>query len=152
MDSKDFNEVLANIQLLRNEVDEKLAERLKLDLLERIYKRLYSFDCNECNKVINELDDQVRELRNKKGLLDKEELKQHIKKIEAMKLHLQKEHKLVPEGYYTSIYISIGVSLGLIFGLTLFHNVALGLPIGMAVGVGVGSGLDADAKKKGKVI
>ena len=152
MDSKDFNEILANIQLLRNEVDEKLAERLKLDLLERIYKRLYSFDCNECNKYLNELDDQVRELRNKRGLLDKEELKQHTKKIEAMKLHLQKDHKLVPEGHYTSIYISIGVSLGLIFGLTLFHNLALGLPIGMAVGVGVGSGLDADAKKKGKVI
>ncbi|WP_443659185.1 hypothetical protein [Clostridium algidicarnis] len=152
MDSKDFNEILANIQLLRNEIDEKLAGRLKLDLLERIYKRLYSFDCNECNKYLNELDDQVRELRNKRGLLDKQELKQHTKKIEAMKLHLQKEHKLVPEGHYTSIYISIGVSLGLIFGLTLFHNLALGLPIGMAVGVGVGSGLDADAKKKGKVI
>ena len=152
MDSETFNEIIENIQLLKHKADEKLAGKLKLDLLERIAKKLYSFDCPECNKILNELDAPVRDLRDKIDSLDKQELKKHNKKIESIKLHLQREHQLVPKGYYTSIYMSMGTSFGLIFGLIFFDNLALGLSIGLAIGVAVGAGMDADAKKKDKLI
>jgi hypothetical protein len=48
--------------------------------------------------------------------------------------HLQKEHKLIAEGYYLAIFMSIGLSMGVAFGLTIFDNIGLGIPIGIVSG------------------
>lgn len=152
MDNRNYNQILEKIARLNDEIDDKQAKKLELDLLKRITIRLQSFDCTECANYLSELRGYINYLDKNKNSLEKQELKKYRKIKEKIKTHLQKEHGLVPEGYYLSIYMSIGMSIGLVFGLIVFDNLALGLPIGLAIGVAIGSGIDADYKKKGKTI
>lgn len=76
----------------------------------------------------------------------------HNTKVNKFSTHLQKQHKLLPQGHYLGIYMSLGVSIGVVFGLTIFDNIALGIPIGIGMGIAIGTGLDADAKKKGQTL
>ena len=152
MDNRNDNQILEKISRLKDEIDDKLAKVLELDLLKQLTIRLQSFDCAECANYLSELSGSIHYLDEKKNSLEKQDFKKHRKMIENMKTHLQKEHGLIPEGYYLSIYMSIGMSIGLIFGMIVFDNLALGLPIGLAIGVAIGSGIDADCKKKGKTI
>ena len=152
MNNKNYKKILEKIARLNDEIDDKQAKTLELDLLKRIIIRLQAFDCTECANNLSELSGYVNYLDENKNSLEKQELKEYRKIIEEIKTHLQKEHGLVPQGYYLSVYMSIGMSIGLVFGLTVFDNLALGLPIGMAIGIAIGSGIDADYKKKGKII
>ena len=152
MDNRNYNEILEKIARLNDEIDNKQAKTLDLDLLKRIIIRLQSFDCNECTNYLSEMNEFVNYLNGNINSLEKQKLKEFWKTIEEIKTHLQKEHGLVPEGYYQSIYMSLGMSIGLLFGLTIFDNLAMGLPIGMSIGLAIGAGIDADYKKKGKTI
>jgi F0F1-type ATP synthase assembly protein I len=147
-----YNQILEKIDGLNDEIDDKQAKTLELDLLKRITIRLHSFDCTECANYLSEMCEYIDYLDENKNSLEKQKLKDYRKIIEEIKTHLQKEHGLIPEGYYLSIYMSIGMSIGLVFGLTVFDNLAMGLPIGMSIGLAIGAGIDADYKKKGKTI
>lgn len=152
MDNKNYNQIIEKIDSLTNEIDDKQAKTLDLDLLKRITIRLQSFDCAECANYLPEIGEYVNYLYENKNVLEKQRLKEYGEIIGKIETHLQNEHGLVSEGYYMSVYMSIGMSIGLVFGLTIFDNLALGLPIGMAIGIAIGSGIDADNKKKGKTI
>lgn len=152
MDNRNDNQILEKIARLNDEIDDKQRRKFQLDLLKRITIRLQSFDCTECTNCLSELSGYINYLDENKNSLEKQKLKEYRKIIEKIKTHLQKEHGLVPEGYYLSIYMSLGMCIGLVFGLNLSDNLALGLPIGLAIGISIGSGIDADYKKKGKTI
>ena len=55
MDNRNYNEILEKIARLNDEIDNKQAKTLDLDLLKRIIIRLQSFDCNECTNYLSEI-------------------------------------------------------------------------------------------------
>lgn len=151
MEHKEFERTLERTKALNGKMDDKLVKSLELDLLERIIGRLHSFDCAACTEFLSELNTHIAYFEQHDDP-EKQQVKEYRKTIADIKAHLQKEHNLVLEGFYMSIFMSVGMSIGLTLGLTLFDNLALGLPIGMSIGLAVGVGLDADMKKKGRTI
>lgn len=147
------DKLITKIEDLRNSLGEKTSRKLELDKCNRLVKRLniLSSECEKCYQDFIDLEKHITELADKTDQLTKTDFKQHSQKLESISSHLLKEHKLVSKDYYLSIYMSLGLSIGLIFGL-LFDNLSLGLPIGLGIGVAIGAGLDADVKKKGKII
>ncbi len=139
------------LEELKNTVDEKAAKKLGLDKCKRIIEKLYSFssDCEECDRRFNEIEKQIIQLFEKRNVLEENDFKQQKQIISSIISHLQKQHKLIPSGYYMSLFISIGSSLGVVFGFLIFDNIALGLPIGIGIGAAIGASFDEDAKKKG---
>lgn len=146
------DQILQRIDGLFSQIEGQQAKRLKLDLLKRIIIRLLSFECSGCTDHLSEMERCIDYLEINKKIVDKQKLREYRNLVEAIKTHLQKEHGLVPEGYYLSIYLSIGISVGMILGLAIFDNLAFGLPIGLSVGLAVGSGIDAMYAKKGMTI
>lgn len=133
----------------------KAANRLEINKVKRILGRTSQFldECEECRAYDIELRQSVVLLQSLPEFgFTSAEVKQYRKQLQHISSHLQKVHKLLPEGYYLAVYMSLGMSIGLVFGLTLLDNLAMGLPIGMCIGLALGAGLDADAKKKGKTI
>lgn len=149
--------LIQELRELERQLGVKASKRLDLQLVARLLQRSASFanDCATCQRHLDELQSHLHllmehvEQDHTGATIDK---KEHLSKIHLISSHLQKDHQLITDGYYTSIYMSLGMSLGLVFGLTVTDNLALGLPIGMSIGLAIGAGLDADAKKKGKVI
>jgi len=137
----------SELDALKERIDGPTAKKLNIQLLKRIILRIETFstECKDCTGYITELENHLKTLEPHK-------VKDHNGKINKIKTHLQKEHNLLPEGYYLSMYMSLGVSFGLMLGLLFSRNIALGLPLGMSAGVAIGAGMDADAKKKGKTI
>jgi hypothetical protein len=154
MDNKLLEMVLNDLGNLNERIGEKSANQLNTKLLERVIKRLgfFSGGCGECEKHLLALNDQIEKLKGKRDQFEKIDLKEHRLQVNAVTSHLQKEHKLISEGYYMTLYMSMGMSIGLIFGLLLFDNVGLGLPIGLSIGIAIGVSMDAAAKKKGLTI
>lgn len=141
------------IDQLRNNVSPKEEKKLELDKVERIMKRLEQFspECETCAQDRTILEE------NLDRLLEKSEMNpedfERLKKVKGeMISHLQKTHKLVPEGQNVGVYMAIGISIGTSLGLTVFDNIGIGLSLGLALGVAIGSGKDAEAKKKGLTI
>ncbi|WP_246879967.1 hypothetical protein [Bacillus suaedae] len=151
MDNQRIDRLNNIIEELQITVDKKTARKLELDKCKSLIQRLNSFSagCEECDNYLIDFEKWMIELSEKENLLDGEAFKHHKQIVSESSSHLQKNHKLVPEGYYLSIYMSIGTSIGLVLGLLIFNNIGLGLPIGIGIGVAIGAGLDADAKKKG---
>lgn len=152
-----MKEHVEKIKMIINEVRRneniKITSKLNLNKSERIVDKLGSLsnDCQICEQKLLELEDHLIHLE-KKNQLQEFDFKHHSKLIRDVYSHLQKTHKLLPEGYYVSVFLSVGISIGVMFGLTIFDNIALGIPIGICIGMAIGSGLDADAKKNGKTI
>jgi uncharacterized membrane protein YccC len=142
------------LEQLKNELSEKNAKRLNINFLERLIKRLESFsdNCMECKEYLEALDTHINDLRDKQNQLDAQDMKEHRQMVALISSHLEKDHKLLTEGYYTGIYMSMGTCFGLLFGLVIFDDMALWLSIGLCLGLVIGSVKDADAKKKGLTI
>lgn len=73
--------------------------------------------------------------------------------------HLQKEHNLVPENYYSTLWMTLGIiAFGLPFGVVIYAMtdnpafIAVGLPLGIAFGFAYGALLDQKAKKEQRVL
>jgi len=82
---------------------------------------------------------------------NKERRRSYLKQISVIVKHLQKQHKLVTEGYYMGIGLAIGAAIGVALGAAL-GNPGIGPGIGVALGVAIGGYLDRKAKKEGRVI
>ena len=65
--------------------------------------------------------------------------------------HLKKKHKLVTQGTYKGIGMAVGPAIGAGIGAAI-DNYGAGLAIGTGLGAAIGSALEANAKKKGKII
>lgn len=148
------DQIKTMINKIRSADNKKISTKLDLNKCERIVEKLgsLSIDCQECEQQLLECKNHFIKLKSNIDMIEETDIKQHKQLIHQTVSHLQKKHKLLPEGYYFSVFMSVGMSLGVVFGLTLFDNIALGIPIGMCMGIAIGSGLDAAAKKKGKTI
>jgi len=84
-------------------------------------------------------------------MADKGSRKAHIKTINSIVSHLQKQHKLVTEGYYMGIGMTIGSGIGVSLGAAM-ENIGSGMPLGIGIGMAIGAALDAKAKRGGRII
>ncbi|WP_238457930.1 hypothetical protein [Alkalihalobacterium alkalinitrilicum] len=154
MESRQVEKLETLLKELRNTVDEQVTKKLELEMCHRIVEKVSSFSstCEKCDQHLMDLEKHLIQLKGEQAQLGENDFKLHKQKIEIIRSHLMKQHKLVTSGHYLSIYMSIGTSLGLVFGLVIFDNIGLGLPLGIGIGVAIGAGLDADAKKKDMVL
>ena len=148
-----YNRIDKEINLHKDTLNKKDHKKYKLDLLQRVAKRVDNFSayCGECQIFQPEITRLTQDLGNLVQLPDKEGRKSYSKAINNIVKHLKKEHKLVSEGQYMGIGLAIGIGIGTALGAAL-DNTGVGTAIGTGIGVAVGSYLDKKAKKEGKVI
>lgn len=152
--------LLQSIAELKQRLDVKQVKRYNLDLTEKIIGRLASFagECEKCRKSLCELEAAVSMLSRSPDKPGKADTAEYFKQIQTVTNHLQQQHKLVTDGYYTSVYMSFGVAIGLALGVAFSQAIkntafiGIGLPIGIAIGMAIGTSMDAQAKKNGLVI
>ncbi|MBH1940625.1 hypothetical protein I5677_06965 [Mobilitalea sibirica] len=154
MKHKVLENAVRDLKEKKNNSKDRYMKPLNVDLLERITQRLIEFsdNCDECTNFITDLTDLLNDIIYKQEPLDKKDFMRFQSKLKVITQHMEKEHNLLPDGHYISMYLPLGISFGLIFGLILFDNISMGLPLGVAFGLIIGSSMDADAKKKGKTI
>jgi hypothetical protein len=162
METRSVDHLIGCIEGLKGKFSKTTVKILDLNLVVRLVKRLDSFssECEECRLCLDDIRTQITKLEETRGEPAKEEFRAFHTKINSITSHLQNNHGLVTEGYYTGVYMStylvFGMSIGLVFGISVFDNISLGLPIGMglgiALGAAIGSAKDEEAKKKGRVI
>jgi hypothetical protein len=102
---------------------------------------------NQINQELNLINQQHDEKTLKK-LISKKQYK-------IIKL-IEKEHKIVPKGYYRNMWLALGMSVfgipfGVAFGAALSNMafLGIGIPIGMSIGIAIGAQKDNEAAKKG---
>jgi hypothetical protein len=151
---KELDAILKHIAEIERKSDERVKRKLDLLTTKRVAYRLAEFSgsCDACLDMLKDLESSLEEMAGSGVTLNKARIAAYKKSQEQYVQHLTKTHNLTKEGYYLAIYMSMGISLGVVFGLTVFDNIGLGIPIGMAMGIAIGASLEADAKKKGKVI
>lgn len=150
---KELDLILKHIAEIERKSDERVKKKLDLLTTKRVAQRLAEFSgsCETCTVMLKDLESNLEELAGR-ATLNKARIAAHKKSLEQYAEHLRKTHNLVKEGYYLGVYVSVGISLGIVFGFAVFDNSGIGVPIGLAIGIAIGTSLDADAKKKGKVI
>ena len=148
-----FNNVKKQIDILKDTLGDKEYKKFKLRLLLCIAERINEFSsmCGECQLFQQELSTLVQDIPNLISLHDKERQKSYFRTIDKISKHLQKQHKLVPEGYYIGIGMAIGSGIGVALGAA-FEQVGGGIPIGVGIGLAIGSALDAKAKREGRIL
>lgn len=138
-------------------LNNKQSKYYRLDLVERVINRLASFsdECQECTNFINNLESYIDSIRVN---VDKQTIKAYNTFLQKIISHMQLKHKLVNDSYYLTLFIPIGMALGMAFGTVIglissFKGISSsGIGIGLCLGVAIGAALDADAKKKRRVI
>lgn len=130
---------------------------LNLEYTERIIQRLISHpDCAECGIFLKNFEYQLKDVRS--SLKDYHRNKDFSGFIKRVVLHLQKNHRLIPEGHYRGVFSLIGNSFGLtagsifslIYGKSLY--LTLGICLGICLGVGLGNFMELRAKNQGRII
>ena len=141
------------IARLKDTLSEADYKKYKLNMLLCIARRLdqFSAGCGQCNLFQQDITSLVQDVGNLAQVGDKQKRKAHNRAINKIIGHLQKQHKLVTEGYYMGIWTAIGSGIGVAIGAAT-DNVGSGIPIGVGIGVAIGAGLDAKARKEGRVI
>lgn len=86
--------LLTDLAKLNEEIGEERAKQFNLKQLERIIKRLGSFSskCEECEKFLLELNQQLEKLMNTHGHFEKMDMKEYRSLVNAGMSHLQKTH------------------------------------------------------------
>jgi hypothetical protein len=141
------------IHSYRSTLGKKEQKKYKLDLLERLSRRVAEFSpqCGQCQIYQQEITAYLAELGNLVQMNDKTRRRYHTRKLDRMVKHLQSQHNLVPQGYYIGIWIGIGTAIGVAIGAGM-DSVGMGIPIGTAIGTAIGMFLDSRAKKEDRVI
>jgi len=150
-----YNRIAKEISPYKDSLSKKDYKKYKLDLLLRIAKRVDEFSayCGECQTLKQEITTLTQDL----GYLiqipnpNKKERKRYSKKINSIVKHLQKQHKLVTQGYYRGIGMTIGPIIAVAIGAAL-ENPGIGIAVGIVIGLAIGSYLDKKAEKEGRVI
>jgi len=150
--SRWYDDIVKEIGLHQDILSKKDAKKYKLGLLLKISARVDSFSshCGQC-QIFQQDITQLTQVLSYIVQASKEKRKGYFKKINNIIKHLQKQHKLVTEGYYIGIGIAIGVGIGTVLGM-IFENPAIGTGSGTAIGLAIGAYLDKKAKEEGRVI
>jgi len=148
-----YDGITKQINLLRETLSPQDYRRYKLGTLLCLAERVDQFspDCGQCQIFQQDMETLIQDVGNIRQLPSKESRKQYFKSINSIIGHLQRQHKLVTEGYYTGICMAMGSGIGVAIGAAT-DNVGSGIPIGVAIGVAIGAALDAKARKEGRIL
>ena len=147
-----YKRATSEVSPYKDTLSKRERKKYKLDLLMRVAARIDEFSayCGECQAFQPEITGLTENLGNLIQIPNREERKNHLKLIGNIVKHLQKQHKLVTEGYYMGIGITIGVGIGTALAAAL--DSGIGTAVGIAIGIAIGNYLDRKAKREGKVI
>ncbi|MFC1991287.1 hypothetical protein ACFLVC_00925 [Chloroflexota bacterium] len=148
-----YDGIAEQINLLKDTISEKEYKKYKLNLLLCVAQRIAEFspECGQCQIYQQDISTLTQEVGNLIQVDDKDRRKAHLKTINGIVKHLQKQHKLVTEGYYMGVGMSMGSGIGVALGVAV-DSIGSGIPIGIGIGVAIGAALDAKAKKEGRII
>ena len=148
-----LDSIKKQIALLKDTLSEKNYKKYKLSLLLCIAERVTQFYpiCGQCQILQQDISTLTQDVGNLVQLADKERQKSYFRTIDKISKHLQKQHKLVNEGYYLGIGMAIGSGIGVALGAAL-EKIGGGIPIGVGIGLAIGVALDAKAKKEGRIL
>ena len=148
-----YEGVAKRISELNNTLGEKVYRKYKLDLLLCMAQRVaeFSSECTQCQAFQQDITTLARDAGKVAQVSDRKSRKAYFKTINSIIDHLQRQHKLVTEGYYMLIGMALGSGIGVALGAAM-DNIGSGMPVGVGVGIAIGVALDAKAKKEGRVI
>ncbi|MFC2038834.1 hypothetical protein ACFLUG_03585 [Chloroflexota bacterium] len=148
-----YRGIAAQIDLLKETLSEKNYKKYRLDMLLCVAERVEEFspECGLCQLFQEDINALVQDINNVIQLDDTNRRKAHLKMLNSIIKHLQKEHKLITEGYYMGVWMALGSGIGVALGAVM-DQAGGGIPIGIGIGVSIGAGLDAKAKKEGRVL
>ncbi|MFC1912045.1 hypothetical protein ACFLXG_02675 [Chloroflexota bacterium] len=148
-----YDNIAKQVNQLQVTLSEKDYEKYKLGLLLCVAERVAEFspECGQCQIFQQDISALTQDVGNIIQLADKDKRKTHLKTINRIIGHLQKQHKLVTKGYYMGIGMVFGSAIGVTLGAAM-DFFGSGIPIGIGVGMAIGAALDAKAKKEGRVI
>ncbi|MFC1908229.1 glycine zipper family protein [Chloroflexota bacterium] len=155
MNSKNnwYDGIAKQINQLQATLSEKDYKRYKLGLLLCVAERIAEFspECGQCQIFQQDISTLTQDVGNIAQVAGRDKRKAHLKTINRMIGHLQKQHKLVTKGYYMTIGMAIGSGIGVALGAAM-DSVGSGIPVGAGIGIAIGVALDAKAKKESRVI
>jgi len=148
-----YDSIAKQIHESTSTIIEKNYKKFKLNLLLCVAQRVAEFspECGQCQTFQQDVTALTRDVSNLVQMADKEGRKAYFKSLNRIIGHLQRNHKLVTEGYYTGICMAIGSGLGVAIDIAL-DNTVPGIPLGVGVGLAIGAALDAKAKKEGRIL
>jgi len=148
-----YDGIAKKVGELSNTLSGKDYRKYKLDLLLCIAQRVDGFfsECPQCQAFRQDITTLTQDAGNVVQIADRESRKAYFKAINSIIGHLQRQHKLVTEGYYMGICMALGAGLGVALG-TAMDYIGSGIPIGVGVGVVIGVALDTKAKKEGRIL
>jgi len=148
-----YKGVAKKIHELKNTLTDKDYRKYRLDLLLCIAQRVaeFSSECGQCMLFQQDISVLVGDVANLVQYDDKGRRRSYSKSINLIVGHLQRQHKIVAEGYYMGICMAIGAGIGVALGVAMDH-IGSGIPIGVGIGVAIGAALDTKAKKDGRVL
>jgi hypothetical protein len=148
-----YDDIAKRIGEIKSTLNEKDYKKYKLDLFLCVAQRVAEFStvCTECHTFQQDITSLNRDMSNLVQIGDKEGRKAYFKSLNKVIGHLQRQHKLVTEGYYMGLGMALGSGLGVAIGAAM-DNVGTGIPIGVGCGIAIGAFLDAKAKKEGRIL
>jgi hypothetical protein len=148
-----LNNTERQIDQLKGALSDKDYKKYKLHQLLCLAERVAQFYpvCVECQIFQQDLSALIQDIGNLIELPDKNRHKSYLNGINKITRHLQKQHKLVDEGYYMGIGMAIGSGVGVALGVAL-EQIGGGIPIGIGTGLAIGAALDAKAKREGRIL
>jgi hypothetical protein len=140
------------INQLKEKFSKKEERKYKLELLEKVSKRVAEFSstCGECYQYKGVISNMLQNLGGLVQLSPTAE-RDHQNKINDMVKHLRKKHRLITAGAYMAIGNGVGVALGVSIGGAL-GNIGAGIGIGAGLGAAIGAALEAKARKEKRII
>ncbi|MFC2044834.1 hypothetical protein ACFLT8_06575 [Chloroflexota bacterium] len=147
-----YDSIAKQLNQLKVTLSEKDYKKYKLNLLLCVAEKVaeLSPECGQCRIFQQDITTLGRAVTNLVQVVDKDGRKAHLKTINRIIGHLQKQHKIVTKGYYMGIGLLFGSAIGVALGGVM--DSVPGMPIGVGVGIAVGAWLDAKARKGGRVI
>ena len=147
-----LNRISKRIRGLKAVLSEQEYKKRKLDYILRLIQRIANFSptCEECYKYQGEITNLINEMRTMAPSSNTAK-RNNRTKIKTIVNHLSKKHKLSFPGQHIGFGLSIGIGIGVSAGSAM-DNIAMGIGIGVGIGMAIGSALEANTRKKGKVI
>jgi len=148
-----YDDIARRIGEIKITLSEKDYRKYKLDMFLCVAQRAAEFSpvCTECHTFQQDITSLARDMSNLVQTADKERRKVYFKSLNKVIGHLQRQHKLVTEGYYFGLCMALGSGLGVAIGAGI-DNIGAGMAIGVGFGIFIGALLDAKAKKEGRIL
>ena len=149
-----YSRIAKEVSLYKDTLNKKDYKKYRLDLLQRVAKRVDGFAdiCEECRTFKQDITALLQDINYVFSMaMTKEKRKDYSRRLNGIIKHLQKHHKLVTEGQYMAMWSGIGSAIGVALGAAL-GNMGAGVGLGAGIGVAVGVYMDKKAKKEGRVI